>query len=343
MTRSLSAIFVSSFFIGCSPIVPVNEMDASVPDSGNSNGSDAGMVDAGPVDSGIDSGIFDAGFDAGIDAGFDAGVDAGIPRDGGLNMRPFRLVVPAAYTGTTDVPFMILLHGYTFSGIGQDVYFRLSQLAEDQNFLLATPDGLRDNAGQQFWNATDACCNWTKVPVDDVAYVDEIIANVKSRYRVDAKRIYVVGHSNGAFMAHRYACERAEKIAGIVALAGMNYADSAKCQPKEKVAILHVHGTLDTVISYTGGVALAGNPPFPSVNDSMSTWATKNGCAQTRTQKANLNIDTPLLGDETRVYSYDGCNGLVEHWQILAGSHVPAFNTDWAPSFYNFLKAHPKP
>ncbi len=54
-------------------------------------------------------------------------------------------------------------------------------------------------------------------------------------------------------MAHRMACDHASRIAGIVSYAGMNWKDISKCKPSEPVNILHIHGTADTRIPYTGG------------------------------------------------------------------------------------------
>jgi polyhydroxybutyrate depolymerase len=40
-----------------------------------------------------------------------------------------------------------------------------------------------------------------------VAYLGAVIDDVAAHYTVDPKRFFVIGHSNGGFMAHRLACE----------------------------------------------------------------------------------------------------------------------------------------
>ena len=66
-----------------------------------------------------------------------------------------------------------------------------------------------------------ACCDKYDAKPDDVGYltglIDEIIA---AGWPVDPKRIYLFGHSNGGYMAHRMACDRADRIAAIICLAG---------------------------------------------------------------------------------------------------------------------------
>ena len=42
-------------------------------------------------------------------------------------------------------------------------------------------------------------------------------------YTIDEKRIWAFGHSNGGFMVNRMACDMADKIAGIVSMAGETY------------------------------------------------------------------------------------------------------------------------
>jgi polyhydroxybutyrate depolymerase len=279
----------------------------------------------------------------------DAGMDAGLTVDAGPDplvvARPYDTVVPVGYTAGTPLPLIVLLHGYTATAATQDAYFKLSAAAQTHNFLLALPNGTIDGNGQHFWNATDACCGFGAT-VDDVAYLTAVIADVAKHYTVDPHRIFLVGHSNGAFMSHRMACDRSTLIAAAVALAGDNWADTAKCQPTTPVSMLQVHGTLDSVISYTGGSAVAGAPPFPSAADSMTTWATKNGCTATARSSigGDLDLVVELIGNDTKREGWAGCptNGAAELWSIQGGSHVPGFNSSWADTIVTWLYAHPK-
>src|SRR5207302_1025248 len=81
----------------------------------------------------------------------------------------------------------------------------------------------------------------------------DLAAEIGARYKVDQKRIYIAGHSNGAFMAYRMACDRAALVAGIMSLAGETWLDKSKCAPGAPVAVLQVQGTADDVIAYDGG------------------------------------------------------------------------------------------
>jgi len=274
-----------------------------------------------------------------------------------VERRPYGFKVPTGYVSGTPTPLVILLHGYGASGAGQEGYFQLGPVADEQTFLYATPDGTPDGTGRRFWNADDACCDFFGTGVDDVAYLNAMIDDIFSKYTVDAKRIFVVGHSNGAFMSHRLACDLSNRIAAIVALAGAVWKDPSKCIPTSPVSVLDVHGDADTVVSYTGG-AVAANlvapgvpsktaPPYPSEAQTMATWATNNGCnGVMAADGVTLDLDTLLAGSETSESVYGGCpSGVdVELWTIAGGSHVPVLaQPTWGEAGYGFLKAHPKP
>ena len=277
-------------------------------------------------------------------SGGDAGPDAKPDTSGLVAARPFALKVPTGYDKSKPTPLVVLLHGYTASGATQEAYFQFAPLADAKTFLYAMPDGTIDKTGNRFWNATDACCNFDGSPVDDVAYVNAVIDDVEKKYNVDPKRIFLVGHSNGAFMSHRLACDSAPRIAAIAALAGDVWADSSKCNPANPVAVLQIHGTLDSVIAYAGGKN-PGLSVYPSATASVATWAAKNGCAASSTPGPALDLDSVLLGTETKTVEYTGCKpgGAAVLWTIEGGTHLPTLQSTFPATVWSFLSAHPKP
>jgi polyhydroxybutyrate depolymerase len=272
--------------------------------------------------------------------------DAGVPDAGPdplVVARPFGLTVPPAYDGGTALPLVVLLHGYSATAATQDLYFGLSTVARQRGFFVALPDGTPNVSLLRFWDATDACCAFGQT-VDDVAYLTAVIDDVARRYRVDPKQVFLMGHSNGGFMSHRLACERASKIAAIVSLAGAQWQDSTKCQPTEPVNVLQVHGTLDAVVAYNGGIN-AGHV-YPSAATTVRTWAQKNGCtAPTAATGPVHNLEATIFGDETTSEFYGGCpdGGAAELWSILGGSHLPTLTSDGTEQMVDWLLAHPKP
>jgi polyhydroxybutyrate depolymerase len=288
--------------------------------------------------------------DGGADAapgGADAapgGADAA-PGGGLLADRPYGLFVPEGHDAAVPSPLILLLHGYGATGEIQLAYFGLEDAAQEQDMLVAYPDGTIDGLNNHFWNATDACCDLYGTGVDDVAYLTALLDDVAARYSVDPARVFVVGHSNGAFMSHRLACDRADRIAAIVSLAGATWADPAQCDPAEPVAILEVHGDADQTIVYEGG-EIEGHV-YPSAAETMATWAGLNGCGgELEATDTRMDLESSLDDDETRVDRVADCPGAasdVELWTIGGGGHIPAFvQPTWRDSIVDFLLAHPK-
>lgn len=254
--------------------------------------------------------------------------------------RPYKYKVPKGYDATKPTPLVVMLHGLSASGELNELVLHLSPLADERTFLYAYPDGTKNPVGARFWNATDGCCDFFGSKVDDVAYLTAVIDDLSSQYNVDAKRIFLVGHSNGGYMAHRMACDRSPKIAGIVSLAGGQWIDSSKCRPSSKVSVLQVHGTADTNVAYEG------TPLTPAAHQTVAIWADRNACLGPLTFGGiRIDIESTLAGAETKVESHSGCakEGAAELWTIEKGGHIPSFNAKWPGAIYDFLMAHPKP
>src|SRR5262249_2397409 len=122
-----------------------------------------------------------------------------------IKARPYQVDVPDGWKNDTPLPLIVLLHGYGATGILQFAYFCFTDLKNSRQVIIAYPDGTIDSTGNNFWNATDACCDFNHTGVDDVAYLDAVLDDVEAHYKVDTKHVYFVGHSNGGFMAHRMA------------------------------------------------------------------------------------------------------------------------------------------
>jgi polyhydroxybutyrate depolymerase len=152
--------------------------------------------------------------------------------------------------------------------------------------IYVTPIGIKNSKEETFWKATDACCDIARMGWPDALYIANIIKEVSERVPVDSKRVYILGHSNGGFMAHRMACDHSHLIAGIVSIAGVTWDDITKCKPSEPVHILQIHGIDDPTILYDGG-RLRG-VTYPSAEGTVERWSTLNQC-----DALSITADTP--------------------------------------------------
>ena len=282
----------------------------------------------------------------GSDAPTDAGVDA--PTDhvfGGE--RPVEVRVPDGYDPAKPAPLLLMLHGFSAGALSFELYLKMSSIADAHGFFYVAPEGTVDKDGNRFWNATDACCDIYGTGVDDVKYLTDLVKEIQSVYAIDPKRIFVLGHSNGGYMANRLACDHAELFAAAISLAGANWNDASKCKPSAPIGFLQIHGTADKLVLYGGD---PGAPPltaaYPGAEQTVAIWATKNGCSDALVDTGTkLHVDADMKTNETSVLRHDGCkqNGAAELWKVDGAPHVFAFAPEALETTWKFLADHAKP
>jgi polyhydroxybutyrate depolymerase len=262
--------------------------------------------------------------------------------------RPVPIVrAPDKYDPQKPVTLVLMLHGYGSDALQTNVLFGLQYVLDDQNMVIALPEGTVDASGKKFWNATDACCDFGKTGVDDVKYLLDLVKELRQVYAVDPKRIWAVGVSNGGFMALRLACEAADVFAGVISYAGAGWLDASKCNPSGPVAVMQIHGTADTTVPYQGGTLGVGTSPVPSAMKTTSDWATRNGCGSSPDASAPpIDFDLDQPGAETKITTWTGCtkNGATRLLSIEGSPHVSLGITKNFPGIaVPFMNDHAKP
>lgn len=159
--------------------------------------------------------------------------------------RPYLAHVPASVGAAP--PLLLELHGRGIDPVRFDRITRFRALADEEGFVLALPSGRGT-----IWNdGRDAA--GIGLP-DDVGYLVAVIDDARARWAIDPDRVYVVGMSNGAAMAGRLACERAECVTAFAQVAGTAAVRiAASAAPARSVPIIQIHGTADRVAPYAGG------------------------------------------------------------------------------------------
>ncbi|HSO00624.1 MAG TPA: PHB depolymerase family esterase, partial [Candidatus Nanopelagicales bacterium] len=166
--------------------------------------------------------------------------------------RTYRVVTPSGYDGTTPAPLVVMVHQMWAAETApedMDEYLGITVEAEKRGAIVAMPLGTYDDLlGAYMWNATDACCGYYSKP-DDVGFIAGMLAEIKTDYNIDEKRVFGIGQSNGGFMVHRLACDFSAQFAAIASLSGGVFKDPQRCLALDRVAVLHVHGTADDQVS----------------------------------------------------------------------------------------------
>lgn len=181
--------------------------------------------------------------------------------------REYIIHKPSSYDGSSPVPLVFMLHGT--SGDGEKMYETSgwAELSEAEGFIAVFPSSLKlkiiDNGELKSitkWN-TLPDAEWTlqpgEVAYDDIKFLRKVIDEVKAQFKIDSKRIYLNGFSNGGQMAAKCTIEMSDVLAAVCSNAGSFYNDTIYT-PKRKLPYLYQVGNKDHGPGNVG-------PEFPAV------------------------------------------------------------------------------
>src|SRR5262249_56928466 len=120
-------------------------------------------------------------------------------------------------------------------------------------------------------------------------------------------------------------------ITNSAVLAGSEVSDRGSCKTGPPVAVLHLHGTVDALVSYAQNA-------MPSV----TTAAGFAHCATTTTAGPAMDIDGSLAGNETTTVAFDNCppGTAVELWTITGAGHIPNLVSTFSSLMFDYFPAH---
>ena len=214
------------------------------------------------------------GTQPGVTAGKRAEPDReGVVVSGGLKRR-YRLHVPAGEMDpSTPIPLIVALHGRYTNGHTLRRETGFDEIADRKRFLVVYPDGFKRS-----WADGRGITPADRRRVNDVEFLNLLIRGLRYKFPIDDRRIFVVGYSNGGFMAQRWAVETPGRLAAMaVVSASISGATAREITPLNAVPVLFMHGTGDQIIPYGGRKAAGGKAVLP-VETAVKLWAAANGC-----------------------------------------------------------------
>ncbi len=286
--------------------------------------------------------------------GLPAGVSNGTLRDDGRE-RTYRLYVPPvvaatmskAGTGAALVPLVVALHG----GLGTPDQFAgatgIEALAAREGFVVVHPAGV-----SRTWNAGRCCGPAVTADVDDVGFLAALVADLSQRLPIDPARVFAIGHSNGAMMAWRAACDRADVFAAVVVVAGSLETTDGRCTASRGVSLLAIHGDADQNHPINGGVGdrSVSNVAYRSMATSLATWTSTQRCgaptAPTTVGPLNTTVWRSCRDNtETRYVVVAGADhpwpgSTADRTSALQGT--PSTALDATATAWAFLRDHPR-
>jgi polyhydroxybutyrate depolymerase len=242
--------------------------------------------------------------------------------------RSYLLHIPPDLDLSQPAPLIFVFHGLGDDPAEMQLLTGFNEIADKFSFLLVYPVGVG-----QSWNAGGKCCGEALTnKIDDIAFVRQILLDLATVVRVDKKRIYATGFSNGGALADRLACEMPDVFAAVASVAGiLSY---SPCQPQQPISVMHIHGLSDYILPYKGGGSFEIRP----VEEIMSSWAELNGCIDSPT------VESPIKGIKHIVYVSCQAGTGVELYALQGEGHAWPSKDTWDASqiIWAFFAAHQK-
>lgn len=225
------------------------------------------------------------------------------------------------------LPLVLAFHGGGSTPLDMARFCHLAEVAQRHQFAVVFPSGSGPSPEYLTWNAGICCGHASRRDVDDVGFAGRLLEHLIARYPLDTARVYATGMSNGGMFAYRLAAELPTRIAAIAPVAGCLGVDPARLP--RVVPVLHVHGTLDQFVPYTGGGGARSlrQVDFRSVRESLTRWSQTCGLAALDPQYVELPHGERLWGDadlsaHRAVYARsEGMDQVVEI-RITGGGHT---------------------
>ena len=153
-------------------------------------------------------------------------------------------------------PMVVVLHG----GLGNDddtvtlSFGKLNALAAEDDFIVAYPQGIGGH-----WNDGRNVQKYVaqRERINDVGFLGKLVDEIVEKRRVDPRAIFVVGVSDGAMIAHRFACERSDTLRAFVAVIGSMPYNVARRRSRcgtAPLSVLLINGTEDPIVPWEGGM-----------------------------------------------------------------------------------------
>lgn len=197
--------------------------------------------------------------------------------------RSYHMHEPAQFVPGTR-PLVLVLHGGGGNGVISAAMSGFNAKADAEGFLAVYPNG-SGRFGERLltWNAGHCCAYAMRERANDVGFIGDLIDELVRRDRVDPKRVYVTGMSNGAMMSFRLGRELAHKLAAIAPVVGAMFGDETP--PAVPMPVIMFNSRTDKSVPFEGGPAkiragtAVGDADYKPAAFALDFWAKANRCA----------------------------------------------------------------
>ena len=266
----------------------------------------------------------------------------------GTQTRTCLIHLPPAHGGAKLQPLLITLHASGQTGEAMAKMTGFNAMADKHGWMTAFPDGMigKKRAWSSLFGTGPANQGVAADDVDHVAFIRSLIDTLRNSHHADPNRIFVCGHSSGAYMAYRVAIDLADRVAaaGVVnGSLGIRLLDGKPSipdipMPVAPVSVIHICGAKDNLVKFDG--VQTARVVTKSVPDCIQHFVKANGCTATgkETKDAEHGVIRTLYtggkaGTEVELVIVENCN---HNWPF------PPTGLSASQELWDFFTKHPK-
>ena len=254
--------------------------------------------------------------------------------------RTYLLHIPKSEAPKEGYPVIFVLHGGGGRASGTSITTAFHSHKLGKKFIVVYPDAVELNGKRNWADRRTVTVQGREAfsKVDDVGFLCFILDSLIKSYKVNQKRVFSTGISNGAFMSQTFAAEKSDRIAAIApAIGGMAESVGKNFKPKFPVSVLLINGTKDPLVPYEGGYVRFGKQKLGktlSVDEIVNLWVKHNGC-QKNPKVEKLPDRDKTDGSQVVKYTYGNgrLGSKVLLLKIIGGGHNWPGARKYAPQF----------
>ena len=246
--------------------------------------------------------------------------------------RTYYIYLPKNFNNLDLFSLVMVLHGGG-KGDGEDIakHFGFNKIADREGFVAVYPNGIDNQWNDGRGKTSPRRQNIDKY--DDVGFLSSLIDTLIKNNKIDPKKIFVTGASNGGMMSFRLGCEITSKLKAIApVIANIPKNIVGNCKPDSPLPVLIMNGTEDPLVPFEGGTVRfwwIELGEVISTENSIRFWVEHNKCFEKPVTETLPDVDDE---DDSyvKVIKYKNKEHTIDVvlYAVIGGGHnIPGSNT----------------